>query len=421
MEGIRRMEKVRWGVLGAASIARTRALPAMKLAPSVELIALASRTLDKATALCAELGIPRPYGSYAELLADPDIDAVYLPLPNTLHTEWASKAMEAGKHVLCEKPLALSVDDIDELQAVRDRTGRHIEEAFVYRNHPQWAYLTELLHGAPAGPDGIGAVRAAHVTMAMQFHDPNDIRNNPELGGGALYDMGGYVISALKMIFGRDPHRVLATLDRDPVTRIDRLTTAILDYGDAHGVLTVSTQAGPNGRGSHQLLSVLGGTGWLRSDYPLAHAAPTESHIYLGNDQSYGGFETSVVTFPPVNQYTLQAERFSRHLQGHAVPTWPIEDANTTLRTINALFESARNNRWEPIEKPKAHPDGGPTLEQGDRVVAVRDIDTTQGIRIPEGTEGTIAEDRGSNLVVYFEEEPKRTSVEEGDLHKLAD
>lgn len=273
------MEKVRWGVLGAASIARTRSLPAMKLAPSVDLAALASRTFDKAATLCAELGIRRPYGSYEELLADPDIDAVYLPLPNNLHTEWAAKAMEAGKHVLCEKPLALRVSDINELQAVRDSTGRHIEEAFVYRNHPQWTFLTDLLHGATSDPNSIGAVRAAHITMAMQFHDPDDIRNNPDLGGGALYDMGGYVISALKMVFGRDPQRVLATLDRDPVLRIDRLSSAILDYGDAHGMLTVSIQAGPNGRGSHQLLSVLGATGWLRADYPGARRPYRVSHL----------------------------------------------------------------------------------------------------------------------------------------------
>ena len=414
------MDKIRWGVLGAASIARTRSLQAMKLAPSVEVAGLASRSVDKATALCTDFDLPRAFDSYEALLADPDIDAVYLPLPNALHTEWATKAMEAGKHVLCEKPLALTIEEIADLQAVRDRTGKHIEEAFVYRNHPQWATIRDILEGAGSdsaiGP-GIGRPRSAHLTMAMQFHDPNDIRNNPELGGGALYDMGGYVISALTMIFGRDPLRVMATLERDPVMRVDRLTTAVLDYGDAHGVLTVGTQAGPNGRGSHQLLSILGSTGWLRADYPLAHARPTECHLYLGNDQSYGGFETSTITFPPVNQYTLQAERFSRRLLGDKVPTWPIEDARTTLGIINALFESAANNRWEPIVKP--HNGGEVSLERGDRVVAVRDINTTQGIRIPQGTEGTIAEDRGSNLVVYFEEEPQRTSVEEQDLDKL--
>lgn len=174
------MNKIRWGVLGAASIARTRTLPAMTRAPSVELAALASRSLEKSTALCAEFGISTAYGSYPELLADPTIDAVYLPLPNHLHSEWAAKAMEAGKHVLCEKPLSLSIEEIALLQQVRDDTEKHIEEAFVFRNHPQWIRVAEILETAV-----IGQVRGMQVTMAMQFHDPKDIRNKLELGGGA--------------------------------------------------------------------------------------------------------------------------------------------------------------------------------------------------------------------------------------------
>ena len=339
------MSTIRWGVLGAASIARTRTLPAMHKAPSVELVALASRSMDKSTAACAELGIPTAYGSYDELLADPDIEAVYIPLPNHLHCEWAAKTMEAGKHVLCEKPLSLSADEIAVLQEARDRTGKHIEEAFVFRNHPQWAKLTELLDSG-----AIGQVRGMQATMAMQFHDPNDIRNNVELGGGALYDMGGYVLSACSMIFGRMPHRVLATIDRDPAMGIDRLSSALLDYGDAHASITVGTQAGPAGRGTHQLLSILGSTGWLRMDYPLAQAVQNACHLFVGDSSSYGGFETSTIAFEPVNQYTLQAERFSRYLLGDPVPTWPIETAMTTMKIIDRLFASVRSNRWEPVD-----------------------------------------------------------------------
>ena len=172
--------------------------------------------------------------------------------------------MEAGKHVLCEKPLSLSIAEIEQLKEVRDRTGRHIEEAYVFRNHPQWARIAEILRSGM-----IGEPRGMQVTMAMQFHDPNDIRNKLELGGGALYDMGGYVISACSLVFRRAPIRVVAAIDRDPVMGIDRLSTALLDYGGAHATITVGTQAGPAGRGSHQLLSVLGSTGWLRMDYPL--------------------------------------------------------------------------------------------------------------------------------------------------------
>ncbi|WP_461173337.1 Gfo/Idh/MocA family oxidoreductase [Arthrobacter sp. Z1-9] len=339
------MEKIRWGVIGGASIARYRALPAMKQARSVELTALASRSAEKAAVVCAELGIPTAYGSYEQLLADPDIDAVYLPLPNHLHCEWAVKAMEAGKHVLCEKPLSLSLAEIKRLTEVRNRTGLHIEEAFVFRNHPQWQRTAEILEAGT-----IGDVRGMQVTMAMQFLDPNDIRNKLELGGGALYDLGGYVISACSMVFGREPIRVIATIDRDPEMRIDRLSTAILDYGGAHATITVSTQAGPAGRGTHQLLSVLGSTGWLRMDFPLAQAVPHECHVLIGDATSIGGFETSSFTFEPVNQYTLQGERFSRYLLGEDVPTWPIETAATTMKIITAIFGSAATGQWQELD-----------------------------------------------------------------------
>ena len=415
------MTKIRWGILGAANIARTRVLPAMALAPSVELTAVASRTLSTATEWCAEFGIERPYGSYEELLADPDIDAVYLPLPNQLHALWSIRAMEAGKHVLCEKPLCLTTAEIDRVREVRDRTGRHIEEAYVYRNHPQWSVVEDVL------ADGtIGEVRSAHLTMAMQFLDPNDIRNSPELGGGSLYDMGGYVISACRMIFGREPDRVIAAVDRDPDTGVDRLSTAILDYGGAHAAITVSIRSGPAGRGSHQLLSVLGSTGWLRLDYPLAHAMATECHLLIGDATSYGAVPSSTITFEPVNQYTLQAERFSRFLLGEPVRTWPIEDALSTLHIIGALIRSAEAGSWVRLDDVAADlsgagDDSAQQLEHGDRVVAARDIDSTQGIQVLAGTEGTVAEDRGSKLVVFFEEEPKMINVDEADLRRSAD
>src|SRR4051812_6610328 len=161
------MQRVGWGVIGTAMIARTRTIPAMKSAPHATLVGLASRGADKARQAADELGVPRSYGSYEELLADPDITAVYIPLPNHLHLEWATRALEAGKHVLCEKPLCLSTAEISELRAVRDRTGLQVEEAFVYRSHPQWRKLRELLDSGL-----IGQVRGAQATIALQFLDP---------------------------------------------------------------------------------------------------------------------------------------------------------------------------------------------------------------------------------------------------------
>jgi len=338
------MNPVRWGVLGVAAIATSRFMPAMKLASSARLVAIGSRSVDKAKAVAQEFDVPRYFGSYEELLADPEIDALYVPLPNHMHLEWSVRALEAGKHVLCEKPLCLTAADVATLRAARDRTGRHIEEAFSYRNHAQWAKIAELLSSG-----AIGAPRAVQCTLAKQFFDPSDIRNNPDQGGGALYDLGSYTISACSAVFRRPPMRVIAAIDRDPVFRIDRLSTAVLDYGDGHASFTVGSQSGPSAWASHQQFSVLGTNGWLRCDFPFAHGRPTPCHVFVGDHTSHGALETMAYSFDPVNQYTLQVERFSRYLRGEAVPSWPIEDSLTMLTIIEALFESAKSERWQSL------------------------------------------------------------------------
>jgi predicted dehydrogenase len=278
------------------------------------------------------------------MLRDPEIEALYIPLPNHLHLEWSVRALEAGKHVLCEKPLCLTAAEIEMLLAARERSGRHIEEAFAYRNHPQWTRIGELLDSGT-----IGTVRAVQCTLAKQFLDPNDIRNNPDKGGGALYDLGSYAISACSAAFGRSPRRVIAAVDRDPVFKIDRLSTAILDYGDGHASFTVGTQSGPSDWATHQQFSVLGSAGWLRCDFPYAHARPTPCHIYVGDQRSHGAVETTTYDFEPVNQYTLQVDRFSRYVRRDAVASWPIEDSLLTLRIVEALFASAKDGRWKNI------------------------------------------------------------------------
>ena len=338
------MEPVRWGVLGTAAIARSRFIPAMKDARAARLVAVASRDAGKAKAVARQFGVPRHYGSYDELLQDADVEALYVPVPNHLHLDWSVRALEAGKHVLCEKPLCLAAADIVTLLAARDRSRRHIEEAFSYRNHPQWTRIGELLASG-----AIGAVRAVQCTLAKQFLDPNDIRNNPEQGGGALYDLGSYAISACSAAFGRAPVRAIAALDRDPAFKIDRLSTALLDYGEGHASFTVASQSGPSDWATHQQFSVLGGDGWLRCDFPYAHGRPTPCHVFVGDHTSHGAVETATYSFEPVNQYTLQVERFSRYLRGDSVPSWPIEDSLLTLRIIEALFASARDGRWQSL------------------------------------------------------------------------
>jgi len=337
---------VRWGVLGVAAIATSRFIPAMRDARASRLMAIASRDEARARGAAQEFAIPRHYGSYDALLHDPEIDALYIPLPNHLHVEWAVRALQAGKHVLCEKPLCLAPADVLQLIAARERTGRHIEEAFSYRNHPQWTRIREVLDSGV-----IGSPRAVQATLAKRFLDPADIRNNPQAGGGALYDVGSYTISACTAIFRRAPARAIASIDRDPGFGIDRLSTALLDYGECHASFTVGTQTGPSAWATHQQFSVLATHGWLRCDFPFAHARPTECHVYVGDETSHGAVETTRYAFEPVNQYTLQVDRFSRYVRGEPVPCWPIEDALLTLRIIEALFASAERGAWQPVSE----------------------------------------------------------------------
>jgi predicted dehydrogenase len=338
---------IRWGVLGAAAIATQRMMPAMQEAPSATLFGLASRDAAKAKSVAQTFGIARCYSGYDALLADPDIDAVYVPLPNRLHCAWSLRALEAGKHVLCEKPLCMSSAEIRQLCAARERSGLRIEEAFASCNHPQWARFDALMmEGA------IGRVMGAYAAMAKQFFDPADIRNNPAEGGGALFDLGAYTLDAFNRIFGRPPRQVAAAIDRDPAFGIDRLTSVLLDYGDAHGTMSVSTQAGTNAWGSHQQLSVLGAKGWLRFDFPYAHGRPTACHLELGDESTVGSFPARVFDFAPVNQYTLQVERFSKLLLGQDVPSYPIDSSLGAALTMEAIFESARSRRWVEVQAP---------------------------------------------------------------------
>jgi predicted dehydrogenase len=338
------MRQIRWGILGVAAIATQRTIPAMAEAPSALAAALASRDLGRARAAADRLGVDKAYGDYQALLDDPDIDAVYIPLPNSQHVEWSLRALEAGKHVLCEKPLALRSEEVLKLIQVRDRAGRRIEEAFSFRNHPQWDRVDEIVEAG-----SIGRVTALHGTIAKRFLDPADIRNSSELGGGALYDLGAYVLAACNRVFGRPPDRVTASMAFDPDYGIDGLTTCLLDYGDAHACFTASSRGGTDAWATHQMFSLLGSEGWLRADFPYAQARPTACSLSIGRLDSFGDFPTETVSFPPVNQYAAQVERFSRLLLGEPVRAWPIEDALLTLRMIEALFESARSGEWRRV------------------------------------------------------------------------
>lgn len=338
------MTKVQWGVIGTAGIAVNRVLPAMKTLSILDIAAIASRDEKRAHEAANKVGIAKAYGSYEALLADPSIEAVYIPLPNNLHIEWCLKALEAGKHVLCEKPIAMSAQEAGVLIKAREKSGRLIEEAFAIRNHPQWAALRQVIDSGE-----IGAIRGAQTTMCYSNRNPNDIRNIPEVGGGALYDIGSYAVAGCRMVFDDEPTRAFGLFEMDPVFRTDRLTSAILEFPAGQATILLSTQAGPSAGGSHQHLGMIAERGWVRADFPYAHSVPSQCHLYIGNDKSIGQQYARKISFAAVNQYQLQGERFSRLVRGEKVPSFPIETAVANMRVLDALRRSRDSDRFETV------------------------------------------------------------------------
>jgi predicted dehydrogenase len=330
-------KKVRWGVLSTADIGLKKVLPGMQKGQFTTIAAIASRDLAKAQQAAATLGIPTAYGSYEELLADPNIDAVYIPLPNQLHVPWTIKAAEAGKHVLCEKPLSLTVAEAKTLLAVRARTGVKIGEAFMIRTHPQWLRLRELL-----SQGRIGELRSIVGSFTYFLTDPDNIRNKVEYGGGALMDIGCYLIHASRLAFAQEPSRVIGCIDRDPAMHIDRLTSAILDFPGGHAVLMCSTQLVP-----YQPIQFLGTRGRIEIQIPYnaPYDRPTRILIDTEGDLSDTGHVTE--TFPLCDQYALQGDAFSKAiLEDTEVPV-PLEEAIRNMAVIEAVFRSAETGQWE--------------------------------------------------------------------------
>ena len=331
------MAKIRWGVLGAAKIARTKVIPAMQRAQEGEVTALASRSLETARSAAATLGIAKAYGSYEELLADPDLDAVYIPLPNHLHVPWSIKAAEAGKHVLCEKPIALSADEARTLVAARDRTGVLIQEAFMVRTHPQWLAVRDEVRGGR-----LGELRAIQMAFSYFNRDPKNVRNQADIGGGALMDIGCYPIVLSRFLFEAEPVRVIASIDRDPEFGTDRLTSALLEFERGQSAFTCSTQLVP-----YQRTQVLGTRGRIEVEIPVN--APPDRPCRIFFDDGRDAFGTGVETrsFAICDQYALQADEMSRAIREGGAPSIPLEDSVANMRVIDALVRSARSGAWE--------------------------------------------------------------------------
>jgi predicted dehydrogenase len=329
--------KVRWGVLGAANIAVKKVIPGMLRGELCDIAAIASRDLAKAQQAARDLGIPKAYGSYEELLADPQIEAIYNPLPNHLHVPWSVKAADAGKHVLCEKPISLTVAEAQTLIAARDRNTVKIGEAFMVRTHPQWLRTRALIRSGR-----IGDLKAVAGVFSYFNRDDRNIRNVPEMGGGGIMDIGCYPINTSRFVYEREPTRVIGLIERDPDYKTDRLASAILDFPAGQATFTCSTQMVP-----YQRMQFLGTKGRIEIEIPFNAPPDRETRIFLDDGRDVFGGGVTIETFPIVDQYTVQGDCFSRAvLEISDVPV-PLENAIANMAVIEAIFRSAESGRWE--------------------------------------------------------------------------
>jgi predicted dehydrogenase len=330
---------VRWGVLGAANIGLRKVIPAMQRGRWTQVLAIASRDAAKAQAAARELGIERAYGSYEALLADTDVEAIYIPLPNHMHVPWSKRAAEAGKHVLCEKPIALSATEARELLAVRDRTGVQIAEAFMVRSHPQWLEVHELIHSG-----AIGELRLITGHFSYFRIDPADIRSREEFGGGGLLDIGCYPIMLSRWLFGAEPIDAIAMIERDPQMGVDRLDSALLRFPLGHATFACGTQLVP-----HQRMNIFGTAARVEIEIPF-NAPPDKScRVFIDDGSDLHGHGKRLLEFDAVDQYTLQGDQFSRAVRGLESVAFPLEDAVNNMAVIDALFRSATSGKWEAV------------------------------------------------------------------------
>jgi predicted dehydrogenase len=323
---------LRWGVLSTADIARTKVIPGMRRAGRADVVAIASRDGKRAREVAQELAIPTAHDSYEALLADPQVDAVYLPLPNHLHATWAIAALEAGKHVLCEKPLALSSADARRMAVAADATGRHLMEAFMYRLHPSWVAVRELV-----GSGRIGRLVAIQSWFSYYNDDPTNIRNIREAGGGALNDIGCYCVNLSRTLFASEPTRVTGSVVRDPVGGTDIVTSALLEFGDGVASFTCSTRAEDD-----QRVHVYGSEGRISIGIPfnIPPDLPTEVFVTAGGDPPVAP-DTEVLTFAVADPYAVEVDRFAEVVLDGAPMPFPLEDAIANLEVMERIVEAA--------------------------------------------------------------------------------
>jgi predicted dehydrogenase len=326
------MSKLRWGILSTARIGVDKVIPAMQRAANCEVVAIASRDATRGQAVAEKLAIPTAHDSYEKLLADPNVQAIYNPLPNHLHVPWSIAALEAVKHVLCEKPIGLSANEGQLLVDASRRFPRlKVMEAFMYRHHPQWQTARRLV-----GEGKIGALRTIQTFFSYYNDDAANIRNQAEIGGGGMADIGCYCISLARFLFDAEPRRVVGIVEYDPEFKTDRIASGILEFASGTSTFTCSTQLAP-----YQRVNILGTAGRIEIDIPFN--APPNRPCTM---RLQTGDRTDEISLPVCDQYTIQGELFARAvLDDTAVPT-PIEDAVANMRVIEAIIASARTGAW---------------------------------------------------------------------------
>ena len=330
-------KKARWGVLSTAKIAVKKVIPAMQKGECCEVIAIASRDRRRAEEIAQELGIAKAYGSYEELLADPRVEAIYNPLPNHLHVPWSIKAANAGKHVLCEKPLAMTKAEALTLLARQKQMGVKIGEAFMVRTHPQWLRARELISSGR-----IGRLRSVFAFFSYFNRDPANIRNVPAYGGGALMDIGCFPITASRFAFAEEPTRVVGLVARDPDMHVDRMVSAILDFPSGHATFTCSTQLVP-----YQRLHFLVTQGRIEIEIPFKAPNDRSCQIFIAEGRDGVGKEIATETFDTCDQYTIQGDAFSRAIREDGEAPVSVSDGINNMAVIEAIFRSAESGRWE--------------------------------------------------------------------------
>jgi predicted dehydrogenase len=329
------MTKIRWGILSTAKIAREKVIPAMQRSQLCSVDAVASRDIRQAQVVADNLHIPKVYGTYEELLNDADIDAIYIALPNHLHVEWAIKAIEANKHVLCEKPVGLSSAQAEELSNAASHKPRlKVMEAFMYRFHPQWQQAKKLL------TDGkIGELKVVQSFFSYYNVDMNNIRNRKDVGGGGMMDIGCYCISFARFLFDKEPDRVIGIMEYNPASETDRLASGVLDFSTGTSTFTCSTQLIP-----YQRVNIFGTEGRIEIEIPVNAPPDKQTRIWL---HSKTGSEE--IIFEPTDQYSLQADAFSRAILDDAIVPVSLKDSINNMKVIEAIFQSAGQNGWQKI------------------------------------------------------------------------